>query len=93
MASRKCTLQRTPRLVLRAGELYALEVPDIDFPRNVIHVRRAVWEGQRQSTKTRNATRAVDVQPSLIFMIREYLNGRKDGLVFPSKKRQTTPQQ
>lgn len=69
----------------RAGELYALEVKDIDFARSLIHIRRAVWEGQKQSTKTRNATRAIDVQPSLIAMLREHLNGRTEGLVFQSK--------
>jgi integrase len=69
----------------RAGELYGLEVADIDFVRNIIHVRRSVWEGQRQSTKSRNANRAIDVQPSLVAMLKHYLNGRKEGLVFPSK--------
>jgi integrase len=69
----------------RAGELYALEVKDIDFVRNLIHIRRAVWEGQKQSTKTRNATRAIDVQASLIDMLRGHLNGRTESLVFQSK--------
>jgi integrase len=66
----------------RAGELYALEVPDIDFARNIIHIRRSVWEGRKQSTKTRNANRAIDVQPNLIAMLQGYLNGRTQGLVF-----------
>ena len=48
-------------------------------------MRRAVWEGQRQSAKTRNATRAIDVQPSLIAMLRQYLGGRTDRLVFHSR--------
>jgi integrase len=52
-----------------AGELYGLEVADIDFARNTIHVRRSVWEGQKQSTKSRNANRAIDVQPSLVAML------------------------
>jgi hypothetical protein len=69
----------------RAGELYGLEVADIDFVRNIILIRRSVWEGQRQSTKSRNANRAIDVQPSLVAMLKDYLNGRKEGLVFPSK--------
>ena len=69
----------------RAGELYALEVPDIDFARNIIHVRRSVWEGQKQSTKSLNANRAIDVQPELIAILRDYLSGRTQGLVFPSK--------
>jgi hypothetical protein len=49
---------------------YTREVKDIDFARNLIHIRRALWERQRQSTKTRNATRAIDVQPSLIAMLK-----------------------
>jgi integrase len=69
----------------RAGELYGLEVADIDFARSIIHVRRSVWEGQKQSTKSRNANRAIDVQPSLITMLKDYLNGRQEGLVFSSK--------
>jgi integrase len=69
----------------RAGELYGLEVADIDFARNIIHVRRSVWEGQKQSTKTRNANRAIDVQPGLVTMLKDYLNGRQEGLVFQSK--------
>ena len=70
---------------VRAGELYALEVRDIDFARNVIHIRRAVWEGQKQSPKTRNAIRAIDVKPSLIAMLRHYINGRTEGLLFQAE--------
>jgi integrase len=69
----------------RAGELYGLEVADIDFARSIIHVRRSVWEGQKQSTKSRNANRAIDVQPCLITMLKDYLNERQEGLVFSSK--------
>jgi len=69
----------------RAGELHGLEVADIDFVRNIIHVRRSVWEGQKQSTKSRNANRAIDVQPGLITMLKDYLNGRQEGLVFPAR--------
>lgn len=69
----------------RAGDLYALEVKDIGFARNIIQIRRAVWEGRRQSAKTRNATRAIDVQPSLIALLRQYFDGRTDGLLFHSK--------
>lgn len=69
----------------RAGELYGLEGADIDFARSIIHVRRSVWEGQKQSTKTRNANRAIDVQPGLAIMLKDYLNGRQEGLVFSSK--------
>jgi integrase len=70
---------------MRAGELYALTVGDIDFTRCVIHVRRAAWEGKTQSPKSRNAYRVIDVQPSLIDHLRGYLGGRAAGLVFPSR--------
>ena len=69
----------------RAGELYGLEVADIDFVRNIIHVRRSVWEGLKQSTKSRNANRAIDVQPNLVNVLKDYLDGRQEGLVFPAK--------
>jgi Phage integrase family len=69
----------------RAGELYWLEVADIDFARNIIHVRRSVWEGHKLSTKSRNANRTIDVQPNLVTMLKDYLNGRQVGLVFPAK--------
>lgn len=70
---------------MRAGEIYALEVTDIDFDRCIIHVRRSVWEGKQQSPKSRNAYRSIDVQPSVIEMIRRHLNGRTEGLVFQAK--------
>jgi hypothetical protein len=60
-------------------------VADINFARNIIHVRRSVWEGHKQSTKSRKANRATDVQPNLVTMLKDYLNGRQVGLVFPAK--------
>lgn len=74
---------------VRAGELYALEVRDIDIARCIIHVRRAAWEGIKQSLKSQNAYRAIDVLPSLIAMLKEHLNGRTEGLVFRSENGQT----
>jgi integrase len=70
---------------MRSGELYALVVGDIDFSRCVIHVRRSAWDGKTQSPKSRNAYRAVDVQPSLIAHLRDYLSARSEGLVFASR--------
>lgn len=71
---------------MRSGELFALAVTDIDFKRCVIHVRRSAWEGKPQSPKSRNAYRAIDVQPSLILRLQTYLGGRTEGLVFPSER-------
>jgi integrase len=69
----------------RAGELYGLEVTDIDFQRALIHIRRSVFEGEMQSPKSKNAHRVVNVQPWLIQTIRQYLGSRRSGLLFPSK--------
>lgn len=68
---------------MRAGELYGLQVEDVDFSRNVIHVRRSAWEGELQSPKTRNARRAISITKSLADMLKNHLDGRTSGLVFP----------
>jgi len=72
---------------MRAGELYGLRVEDIDFMRNVIHVRRSLWNAQAQSPKTSNAYRSIDVQPYVTEMIKQHLAGRTAGYVFLSKRK------
>jgi hypothetical protein len=53
-------------LALRqSGELYPLEVKDIDFIRGIVHIWHSMWEGRMQSPKSRNAYRAIEVQSSL----------------------------
>jgi len=42
---------------MRAGELYGLELTDIDWIRSRIHVRRSVFDGETQSPKSKNAYR------------------------------------
>jgi integrase len=71
---------------MRSGELYGLRVPDIDFKRCVIHVRRSVWEGKMQSPKSQNAYRSIDISESLASLLREHLNGRSAGFVFETRK-------
>jgi site-specific recombinase XerD len=70
---------------MRAGEIYGLQVDDIDFSRNVIHVRRSAWEGELQSPKTRNARRAISITKSLADMLECHLDGRITGMVFPCR--------
>jgi len=36
----------------------------------VIYVRRAVWNGQEQAPKTRNAVREIDIDPGLAELLR-----------------------
>jgi integrase len=71
---------------MRAGELYGLRVEDVDFARNIVHVRRSMWNGQAQTPKTSNAYRAIDVQPYVTEMLKQHLAGRTAGLVFLSKR-------
>lgn len=50
---------------MRSGELYGLRVEDVDFKRLLIFVRRSVWDGKEQSTKSENADRVIDIQQQL----------------------------
>jgi len=69
---------------MRAGELYGLRVEDVDFARNIVKVRRSMWEGKAQTPKTSNSYRAIDVQPYVTEMLLKHLAGRTEGLVFLS---------
>ena len=69
---------------MRAGEIYGLEVTDIDWIRNQIHVRRSVYDGQIQTPKTQNAYRVIDVKPWLLELIKKHIGDRKLGLLFMS---------
>ena len=71
---------------MRAGELYGLEITDVDWGRNQIRVRRSVYDGEVQTPKTANAYRVVDVKPWLLQLIREYVGDRKAGLIFLNKR-------
>jgi integrase len=70
---------------LRAGEAYGLRYEDIDWRHLIIHVRRSVWRGKPQSTKSEQADRAIDIQQSLADMLLGHLNGRTSGWVFQTK--------
>jgi integrase len=72
---------------MRCGELYGLRVEDIDFERNVVRVRRSMWNGKPQTPKTSNSYRSVDVQPYVTEMLRGHLTGRTSGLVFMSRRK------
>jgi integrase len=70
---------------LRAGELYALSISDIDFERRFITVWRSAFDGVYQSPKTKNSRRKVAIGEALATMIKTHLSGRTDGLVFPCR--------
>lgn len=72
----------------RAGELYAIEITDIDFIRNQIHIKRSVYDGEVQTPKTQNAYRVIDVQAWLIDLIKQHIGDRKAGLLFINNRNQ-----
>jgi integrase len=71
---------------MRAGELYGLQISDLDLERKVIHVRRSAWEGELQSPKTKNSRRAVAIGDSLTALLKSYIGDRNEGLVFPTRE-------
>lgn len=73
----------------RAGELFGLEISDIDWLRNQIHIRRSVYDGEVQTRlKTDNAYRVIDVLPWLIELIKQWIGERKTGLLMMNKRGQ-----
>ena len=70
---------------LRAGELYALSISDVDLERKVITVWRSAFDGAFQTTKTKNSRRKVAIGDALATLIKNYLAGRTDGLMFPCR--------
>jgi integrase len=70
---------------MRSGEIYGIQVEDVDLNRLLIHVRRSVWRGKPQSPKSLRAYRSIDIQPSLAEMIQTHLGGRPTGYVFQTR--------
>lgn len=76
---------------MRAGELYALHWSDVDFEERVLHIRRAVWRGTENDTKTGDP-RSVPLSETLVQVLREQHErlksvehpGLKADLVFPA---------
>lgn len=77
---------------LRAGELLALRVSDLDFDRHTIDIHRSADDATRQirQTKTRNSTATLPMPSALEATLRNYLaNNWKPNslnLLFPNKR-------
>jgi integrase len=71
----------------RAGELYALTVDDLLFEHNVIRINKSMYRQKAGSPKTKNAFRWVNVKPYMMEMLKQHLNGRREGLVFRSNRK------
>ena len=49
-------------------------------------VEQSVWEGRKQTPKTNNARREVDLHPSVATLLRGFIGHRKDGFIFRSEE-------
>jgi integrase len=58
---------------LRRGELLGLQVDDLNFHKNQIHVRRALWKGTFITPKTKYSIRAVDMTPVLAYELKKHV--------------------
>ena len=67
---------------LRAGELTALRVGDVDFTDLYIEVSKAIWHGTEDGPKTTAGFRSVCISSRLGAYLAEYLAGRAEGYLF-----------
>jgi integrase len=73
---------------MRAGELCALQVADLDLERAVLTVRQSAWRGRIQGPKTENAYRSFAMSPQLIAHLADYLKQwrpNEAGLLFATR--------
>jgi len=72
---------------LRAGELWGLQWEDMDWNSWQIHVRRSLWHGQLQTTKSSHSVRRVDLPSHLISDLKKWKLAcpiSEHNLLFPS---------
>jgi integrase len=73
---------------LRAGEICGLSVDDLDFDRQVIHVRQSAWYGKIQTPKSRAAIRTVPMPNVLKDALASYVrdwNPNSSRLLFATR--------
>ena len=70
---------------MRIGEAAGLHIDDLDLTNCVIYVRRAVWNGQETSPKTKNAVRQIDIDASLAELLKQHIGDKKMGRVFEAR--------
>jgi integrase len=77
---------------VRAGELLALKVSDLDFDRKTVSISRSADDNTRQlrETKTRKSTAVLPLPSALEAVLRYYLKdhwkANAPGLLFPNRK-------
>jgi integrase len=57
---------------LRAGEALGLQWPDIDFERNLLHIRRSAWYGRLQTAKSESSETVLPIPNPLLKVLKVY---------------------
>jgi len=57
---------------LRAGEALGLQWPDIDFERNLLHIRRSAWYGRLQTAKSESSETVLPIPNPLLNVLKAY---------------------
>ena len=70
---------------MRIGEAAGLHLDDLGLENGVIYVRRSVWNGQELEPKTVNAVREIDVDPTLVSVLREHVGNSRRTRVFEAR--------
>ena len=63
---------------VRAGELLALQMDDLDFERKLIHIRRSVWRGRIQTVKSKASRASVAMPDVLSLILKVYLKSWRE---------------
>jgi integrase len=63
---------------VRAGELLALQLDDLDFERKLIHIRRSVWRGRIQTVKSKASRASVAMPDVLSLILKAYLKSWRE---------------
>lgn len=69
---------------LRASELSGLDVEHVDLELGIARVVQSHSEGDLHSPKTIGSRRVVHLPPEAIIALREHLDGRTSGILFPT---------
>ena len=59
---------------IRGGELCALQIPEVDLKQTTIVVRRSVYKGKAQTTKTKKGVRRFAISNELSEHLRTFLS-------------------
>ena len=67
---------------LRAGELIALRVGDVDLMSLSLEVSKAIWNGEEHNPKTEAGHRNICISTRLGAHLAKYIADRKEGFLF-----------